>query len=229
MTEKVQGPILNVSEVKAMEKGMIENGTPAAVLMDRAGFAVAQAAAESFDGGVDDIPKFKVVILAGTGNNGGDGWVSAMYLSDVGFPVTLVTPVEAADMKAEPARSAAMTLAASEAPVNIVVAPTAEQLDELLAEATVVIDAMAGIGFSGEKVEEPYASWIEAVNEHHRNQSMYTVAVDTPTGLSAQTGKAVEPCFRADVTVTMLAYKPGLVMEDTLDYRGIVALAPLTE
>ena len=55
----------------------------------------------------------------------------------------------------------------------------------------------------------------------------FAVAVDVPSGLSAQTGAAARPCFAADVTVTMLAFKPGLVVPAAARWTGAVRLAKL--
>ena len=57
----------------------------------------------------------------------------------------------------------------------------------------------------------------------------FTVAVDVPSGLSAQTGAAARPCLAADMTVTMLAYKPGLVATETNRWTGMVTLARLVD
>ncbi|MGN1362028.1 MAG: NAD(P)H-hydrate epimerase [Eggerthellaceae bacterium] len=227
---KYDGPILNVSEVKTLEQNMIVAGTPAAVLMDRAGFAVAQAVADRFEGGVDDLSSFGITIFCGTGNNGGDGWVAAMYLTDVGFPVTVFSPVAPQEIPTEPARSAAMTLAASQTKANLVVAPSQEEVESALKTTRMVVDAMVGVGFNGQELSEPYASWAKAINaEHGTGRGLLTLAVDAPSGLNAQTGAAVADCVIADATVTMLAYKPGVIMEENLLYCGIVGLAPLTQ
>ncbi|WP_270298577.1 NAD(P)H-hydrate epimerase [Eggerthella sinensis] len=55
------------------------------------------------------------------------------------------------------------------------------------------------------------------------------MAVDVPSGLSAQTGAAARPCLAADMTVTMLAYKPGLVATETNRWTGMVTLARLVD
>ena len=95
-------PVLDVADVVALEQRIADDGTPLSTLMERAGAAVAEAVCNHADEGSN------VTILAGTGNNGGDGWVAARLLAESGRNVTLACPVAAADLTAEPARSAAL-------------------------------------------------------------------------------------------------------------------------
>ncbi|MDO4290659.1 MAG: NAD(P)H-hydrate epimerase [Eggerthellaceae bacterium] len=271
--------VLHVSDVVALEQRLAAQGTPLRELMERAGGA---AAVQVMRWVPDASP---VVVLAGSGNNGGDGWVVARDLARKGYRVTLFTPKVPDSINAEPARSAAIEVfsqvANEKLPLSVVVAPEREQLIRALDEAAAVVDAMLGTGFSGESVREPYASWIEAANEvrfegrrtkgrgRHRRRlhegagetasgaskrgararaegrrragkankrailppkaphAPFALAVDVPSGLSAETGRAANPCFAADLTVTMLAYKPGLVMPATTPYTGLIKLARL--
>ena len=95
-------PVLDVADVVALEQRIADDGTPLSTLMEQAGAAVAEAVCNHADEGSN------VTILAGTGNNGGDGWVAARLLAESGRNVTLACPVAAADLTAEPARSAAL-------------------------------------------------------------------------------------------------------------------------
>lgn len=236
-----QRTVLDVDEVRALEGLIAQDGTPLSELMERAGRAVAEEVRAWVP---DPAP---VVVLAGAGNNGGDGWVCARALAEEGYPVTLVAPDIAERMKVEPARSTALAVFADAArnalPLRVLVAPDADVLEGALEGARAVVDAVLGTGFSGEEVREPSASWIRAANRRrfegarragrgrHRKRACergdherrgdrsllpkahgapFAVAVDVPSGLSAQSGRAARPCFFADLTVTMLAFKPGL-------------------
>ena len=249
--------VLDVDEVAALERAVAEDGTPLAELMDRAGRAVADEVRAWVP---DPAP---VVVLSGSGNNGGDGWVAARVLAEAGYPVTLVAPDLAERLHAEPARSTALETFARAAedglPLSVLIAPDADVLADAVDEAEAVVDALLGTGFSGGEVREPYAGWIRAANcrrfegkrgkgrgrhrkrthergEHERprrslpakaKDAPFAVAADIPSGLSAQTGAAARPTFAADATVTMLAYKPGLVASAGAPWVGAVKLAKL--
>ncbi len=256
--ERERRHVLDVAEVAALERTLAEAGTPPSELMARAGAAVAEAVRTWVP---DPSP---VVVLAGAGNNGGDGWVAARLLAQAGYPVTLVTPDLAERLHAEPARTTAQGVfaeaAARKLPLRVLVAPDADVLSGAVDGAQAVVDAMLGTGFSGDEVRAPYAGWIEAANRRrfegarrsgrgrHRKRlheqgdhvrgarralprkakdAPFAVAVDVPSGLSAQTGAAARPCFAADVTVTMLAFKPGLVVPAAARWTGAVRLAKL--
>ena len=154
--------VLDVDEVAALERAVAEDGTPLAELMDRAGRAVADEVRAWVP---DPAP---VVVLSGSGNNGGDGWVAARVLAEAGYPVTLVAPDLAERLHAEPARSTALETFARAAedclPLSVLIAPDADVLADAVDEAEAVVDALLGTGFSGGEVREPYAGWIRAAN-----------------------------------------------------------------
>lgn len=208
-------PVLNVEDVRGVEQALKNAGVSLSELMHRAGSAVARevmrlAGTES------------VVVLAGFGNNGGDGWVAAEVLRGSDIAVTVVSPVEPTEIKSDLARSVAVGAAGAGVPV--VVSPPREQLAELLEGADVVVDAMLGTGFHGEP-KAPFGVWIEALNAC----GAQVVAADVPSGLSAQMGLAPGPCVIADVTVTMLALKPGLLADRGRDVCGSIVVVPLAE
>ncbi|WP_139653240.1 NAD(P)H-hydrate epimerase [Raoultibacter phocaeensis] len=257
--ERARRSPLAVAEVVALEQMLAEDGTSLAELMERAGTAVA----DEVRAWVPD--PSRIVVFAGSGNNGGDGWVAARALAEKGYPVTLVTPDIAERIKAEPAHSTAMAVFAAANEQNlslsVLVAPDADTVADALDVASAVVDAMLGTGFSGEEVREPYAGWIRVANkrrfegarhkgrgfhrkrrfergDHDRDRKKlpkkakdapFAVAVDVPSGLSAQTGSIGRPTFAADTTVTMLAYKPGLVKPQAARFTGTVELAALAD
>lgn len=110
--------------------------------------------------------------------------------------------------------------------IAIHVSPSCDELACLLAAADVIVDAILGTGFSGDSVLAPYDAWIRLANEQ-RARGARIVAVDVPSGLSAQTGKAAEPCLKAHETVTMIASKPGLETPYAFAFCGTVHVAPL--
>lgn len=110
--------------------------------------------------------------------------------------------------------------------IAIHVSPNHGELACLLAAADVIVDAILGTGFSGDSVLAPYDAWIRLANGQ-RTRGARIVAADVPSGLSAQTGKAAEPCLKAHETVTMIASKPGLETPYAFAFCGTVRVAPL--
>ena len=110
--------------------------------------------------------------------------------------------------------------------IAIHVSPSCDELACLFAAADVIVDAILGTGFSGDSVLAPYDAWIRLANEQ-RARGARIVAADVPSGLSAQTGKAAEPCLKAHETVTMIASKPGLETPYAFAFCGTVHVAPL--
>lgn len=199
----------------------------------------------------------RIAILCGSGNNGGDGWVAARELASMGCAVDLITKRPAREISAEPAHEQALVteaiVSAAAAPmatdaadagpsqtashaateqhteagaIAIHVSPSHGELACLLAAADVIVDAILGTGFSGDSVLAPYDAWIRLANEQ-RARGARIVAADVPSGLSAQTGKAAEPCLKAHETVTMIASKPGLETPYAFAFCGTVHVAPL--
>lgn len=223
-------PVMDVAEVVALEQCIAQEGTSLYTLMTRAGKAVAEAVRQHAPAGSN------VVMLAGSGNNGGDGWVAAEDLAAQGYNVVLVTKTPAAEIKAEPAKTAA--LKAKEAgSFRVEVDPGSGAIEEELKRADVVVDAILGTGFSHSEVREPYAGWIELANEvcgrkpecsgENEGEGVWLIAVDCPSGLNAQTGAPAQACICAHETITMLAVKTGLLAPESAPYVGKLRLALL--
>ena len=208
-------PVLNVEDVRAVEQALTGEGVSLAELMRRAGNACAQEVER-----MEDV--HQVLVLAGFGNNGGDGWVAAEALRGKGEDVTVVSPVSPDDIESDLAHVVATSARAAGVPIEV--APPRERLEALLDEADVVVDAMLGTGFHGEP-KAPFDIWIDCLNR----SGARVVSVDVPSGLYAQTGHAPAGGVMADVTVTMLCLKPGLLSDDGRDLAGAIVVAPLAE
>lgn len=207
-------PVLNIEDIKRVEVALTREGVSISELMHRAGCAAAQEVARL--GGRN------VVVFCGMGNNGGDGWVAAEALLAHGIAVKVVSLAEPDDIPGDLAHQVAQK--AERAGVPILAGPSREEIEAALAEADTVLDCMLGTGFHGE-VRTPIDIWIDCVNA----SGLRVVACDVPSGLSAQTGLASGPVVYADMTVTMLALKPGLLADDGRDTAGTIVVAPLAE
>ena len=207
-------PILSVKDVRELEASIEQAGIDSSELMRRAGTVVAMQAMRAHDEGA-------VVVLAGSGNNAGDGWVAAEYLARHGVQVHVAAPVGPSLMRTDAARRAAKGAVAAGAAAHV--APEYDELVALLMEADVVIDAVFGTGFRG-AMGEPFDMWVEAVDDYFDGA---LISVDVPSGIDATTGMAQGPCFQADVTLTMFGLKPGLVSGMGKQAAGQIVVAGL--
>lgn len=205
-------PVLSCDEVRRLEDVIEKEGTSKAELMELAGEFVAEEV-------LKEAPDH-VLILVGFGNNGGDGWVAADILAQKDVKVDVVSPVEPDEISAPLARHVARRTASGD--VNIVVGPSRDELEKLVGDVDLVVDAILGTGFHGE-LRPPFSIWIPAINE----LSPRVLAVDIPSGLNGQTGQVAEDCIRANKTLTMLAPKLGLYSGDGPEYAGEVVCGPL--
>lgn len=166
-------------------------------LMDAAGYAVALSATAMGVGYAS-----VVHVLAGSGNNGGDGYVAARYLRRRGVAVTV--HALSAPKEGSPAQRAAE--AARRAGVRVIPLASVQSGDLL-------IDALFGTGFRGTLPTEVVA-WISS--------DMPVLAVDIPSGLSGDTGTADGPAFTAARTATFHALKTGHVLAEGPDRCGAI-------
>lgn len=195
-------PVATAAEMRALDTATIEQvGLPGAVLMETAGRAVAAAVVRALAGASGP-----VVVVAGSGNNGGDGHVCARVLRAAGVDarVYLVAPRTAVT------GDAALHLAAYERSggvlTEVVSADDRLELAAALDRARVVVDAVLGTGLT-RLVEGHLAAVLERLDAAPGTK----IAVDVPSGLSADTGQPLPLAVRADRTVTMGLAKLGLV------------------
>ena len=201
---------LPAEQSRAVERRAVaEQGIELATLMRAAGAAVAEQIAER-------VPEGEVVVLAGPGNNGGDGWVVAHDLHARGRAVRVLTTREPRDLTgiaAEAAHGAIVAGVHWRAPAG------ALDADDL-GDAEAVVDALLGIGAAG-GLRAPLDSWVRAVND----SGAYVVAVDAPTGIDADTGAVPGDAVHAHCTVTFTAPKRGLVIYPAAALAGEVIVA----
>ncbi len=162
-------------------------------------------------------PPFSVV--AGPGNNGGDGLAIARHLTIRGYEVRvyLVQPRSRID----PASDAGANLRIAERfGVDIREVDPQRGAGETAAEACsrgVIIDAMLGTGLV-RSLREPYRLWVEAINRSGRP----VIAIDIPTGLDADTGEVLGTAVKAHHTLTMAAPKLGFTLGEGPNHTGTV-------
>jgi NAD(P)H-hydrate epimerase len=205
-------PLLTAAEMRAADAAVTRAlGVPSLILMENAGRGVADIVRRELEaaGGATARPGGGVAIVCGAGSNGGDGFVAARHLGRAGISVRVALTAPAAKI----AGDAAVMLAALERMGGVLIADGAGWTGEAqwrawLAQADVVVDAVFGTGFHGALTGVPAAA-LGAMNAARARK----IAVDIPSGLDADTGRAQGAVFRADVTATMGACKLGLYLD----------------
>lgn len=219
--------VLDVAQVVALEQAIAADGTSLAELMDRAGASAARFIQDRWQQGS------KVLIFCGTGNNGGDGWVVGQLLVQAGYTVTAVCSHEPESISAQPAHDAALRCVAEvgdSSAFSLAIGPNPEMLQRVVSGADVIVDALLGTGFHYETLREPTQSYVAAIVDAMRSeQAPSVVAIDVPSGLNAQTGKATDPVVHADYTVTMMTLKTGLVQPAARKLCGQIAVARIAD
>lgn len=203
MSDAPFGGALSCAELRELDRlAMEELGIPSAVLMENAGRAAAESALAALRAA--GTPRPSVLVLCGPGNNGGDGAVVARHLANAGEDVQLAYthPFDALRGTAALQRSIVVRQG-----LRIVDAPREDELELLLARHALRVDALLGTGSRGAP-REPFAAWIRALNAA-RERGGWTLALDLPSGLDADSGRAHDPTVVADRTVTFAAAKLG--------------------
>jgi len=204
--------LLTESQAREAEAAAVAAGSSLAELMERAGAALAAEVSSV-------APAGRVVVMAGPGNNGGDGWSAARNLKEAGRDVLVLTS-SGPDAMSSPAREAVRD--ALEVGVQWLHVDTGADAASALASADVIVDALLGIGLHGVP-RQPYAGFITAINE----TDAPVVAVDVPSGVDSDTGVAAGPAVAADVTVTFSSPKVGSVLQPGRSLSGEVRIADI--
>jgi ADP-dependent NAD(P)H-hydrate dehydratase / NAD(P)H-hydrate epimerase len=190
--------LLSAAESRELDRlSQTKYGIPSFLLMTRAGEAVARAVARRWP----DAMAAGVIVVAGKGNNGGDGLVAARKLHQAGENVCVMLLAQVGDLTGDAARAHSEYVDAGGTVIELV---DPEMLER--EAAGVVIDALLGTGLNAE-VRGAMREVIEAINRLGRP----VVAVDLPSGLNADTGAVMGVAVNATVTVTFGYPKYGHV------------------
>lgn len=204
-------PLVSPQEMASADAAAISAGTPAEVLMDRAGRAVARAAIEVAGGRYDR----RALVVCGKGNNGGDGFVAARRLLQEGVKVTCVLVGDASDLPA----AAQHHLRRFRRAGGLVRPLDPSSLDGRRFD--VVIDALLGTGSRGAP-QGDYAAAIKTINA-----AGSVVAVDIPSGVDGATGSIAGEVVDAGVTVAIQRQKLGTALAPGSSVSGKVVVVPI--
>lgn len=181
-------------------------GIPSLVLMERAALAVRDEVLNAFPLYLDH-----VVVVAGSGNNGGDGLDVARLLHIAGVKVTILNVGNPDHASAEHQTQ--------EKIYQYYQIPETTDLG-ILKQASLIIDAMFGIGID-RPVTGAYADAIDAIN----HSKALVVAIDMPSGINTDTGEVMGTAVKADATVTFAFNKVGLTKGDGAKHAGRIVIA----
>jgi len=206
-------------EVRNFDKLAIEQwGVPSVVLMENAGRGVADAVEKFLRG---DLAGKKIAIVAGVGNNGGDGFVVARHLH-VRAATVKVFVVGNVDKMTTDAAINFKILKKIGIDVHLCNSGEIPGMSAWLGQFDLVIDALGGTGITG-ALRGDLAAVVEQINSAGRS----VIAVDIPTGLDCDTGQVQGPAVRANLTVTFVARKVGFDASESANYTGEVIVADI--
>jgi len=184
--------IANGAQIREADRLMIEEiGYPSLLLMESAGQQAAQII-------LTDFPESKeFVILAGKGNNGGDGLVVARYLIRAGKRVRILFLYPPEQLRDEAAIQYRILKPLT---THFYLRSEVEDLKEFLQSADVIVDALFGTGLN-QQLKEDARTFIEEVRQLVKDHQK-VVALDMPSGLLADTGSVINPVIPANLTIT---------------------------
>jgi NAD(P)H-hydrate epimerase len=208
-------PFITTDQMREVDRAMIEDYSISLIqMMENAGRNLAHLARQRFLKG--DPTGQRVLVLAGTGGNGGGGLVCARRLHNWGAWVQAWVTVPADRLT--PAPQHQLTILER---TGVPVAVADEQVK--LPPADLIIDAVIGYSLQGSP-RGASAVLINAANSHNAP----ILALDVPSGVDAATGSAQQPAIRATATLTLALPKEGMLSEEAKAYIGELYLGDIS-
>ena len=202
-------PLFDSAALRDADARAITGGIPGERLMETAGLAASREILATFP------PGSSALVLAGPGNNGGDGWVVARHLAEAGWDVTIALP---GGRRPETPDAIAMADRAEAMGIPVIAA----EPGDIATGQAIVIDAMLGTGTTGAPrgaIGDVVAAVIAS--------GVPVVALDVPTGVDADTGRIDGDALRAQVTITFAGDMPGLHVAPGRGHAGRVVVADI--
>ena len=209
-------PILTAEEMSRADRSAVELlRTNQTRLMELAGREASRIIRESFAAQADGLEGFVFLIVCGKGNNGGDGFVLARHLLNLGADVDLVLVYPPDTFSPLNREGLAIVEAYATNSGNIRIFESHDEALPFVAERhyDCIVDAILGTGLrleaGGEALKNPLKQAVELVNSIHERSPAITLSLDLPSGLDATSGFAASPAVQADLTVSMAYLKTG--------------------
>ncbi|MDH7511537.1 MAG: NAD(P)H-hydrate dehydratase [Clostridiales bacterium] len=212
--------ILTSAEMKEIDRRTIEDiGIPGPVLMENAGIQVFRVLQALFPG----LAQEKIVIVAGKGNNGGDGLVVARHLRNHGARPQVLLLGSKGEVRGDAALNLKIALAVGVAVKEVRSFSDWKKQQKALQEAAIIVDAIFGTGLV-KPAAGLYATAIESINKTRA----FKLTVDIPSGLSSDTYEVIGPAVKADLTVTLAAPKIAHVLPPAEEFVGDFVVADIS-
>ena len=204
---------------KLDQKAISEFGIPGMVLMENAARGIVGALFRFFP----NLSSLRVGILAGRGNNGGDGLAIARYLLNRGIPCRIFLFAPQEEIKGDAGANLEILKRMGVAVREILNLQEWEEQKPLVDSADLLLDGIFGTGLKG-PVEGFFREIIESVNALKKP----VVAIDIPSGVNADSGQVLGACIRARITVTFGLVKRGLLVHPGAGAAGKVVLVDIS-
>jgi NAD(P)H-hydrate epimerase len=211
--------VLNTQQMREADRQTIDDvGIPSIVLMENAG----RQAVAAMEAAYDDLPSSKVGVLCGRGNNGGDGFVVARTLAQRGIEAVVYLLGSVGDVRGDARTNLEILGRVGLTVVEITNAQEWELHFSEISECDVIVDAIVGTGFHG-----PLTGLLETVVADVNGLGVPIVAIDLPTGVSADSHEIDGEAIEASMTVTLAAPKLPLILPPADAYGGDLVIADI--
>jgi len=211
--------ILNTQQMREADRQTIDDvGIPSIVLMENAG----RQAVAAMEAAFEDLATSKVAVLCGRGNNGGDGFVVARTLAQRGIEATVFLLGSVGDVRGDARTNLEILGHVGLTVVEITTAQEWELHFSEISECDLIVDAIVGTGFHG-----PLTGLLETVVADVNGLGVPVVAIDLPTGVSADSHELEGEAIEASMTVTLAAPKLPLILPPADAYGGDLVIADI--
>ena len=211
--------VLNTQQMREADRQTIDDvGLPSIVLMENAG----RQAVAAMEAAFEDLATSKVGVLCGRGNNGGDGFVVARTLAQRGIEATVFLLGSVADVRGDARINLEILGRVGLTVVEVTTAQEWELHFSEISECDIIVDAIVGTGFHG-----PLTGLLETVVADVNELGVPVVAIDLPTGVSADSHELDGEAIEASMTVTLAAPKIPLILPPADAYGGDLVIADI--
>ena len=210
--------LVNTQQMKAIDELAVgQFGMPSLLLMENAGRSVVEEIEHRFG----SVAGTNVLVVAGKGKNGGDGFVAARYAVQRGASVTVLFIGDENEMLGDVKTNYDILKRMGDARVTLLRSFKENEFTQKRFDF--IVDAIFGTSFHGE-MKGKFGTVVEWINRQHRSK---VIAVDIPSGLDASTGRCSSTAVKACLTVTMALPKIGLYLGKGREVTGSIAVADI--